>query len=191
MFKLVNSETKPLTLELAERFKAMLPSPTERAFDAGRAKMLREKAAALRHLRHLLHVLGHAVDVGLADGGGRLALRLRSGEVGDVEPAADARLVPAGIEDGRVPGGIEAEAAVYDPLFQRVMLRRRQTGLIRWRHDMRARVTKNLQPELRTVQELVASGELIEGQAGFFGSVAVAVVAAPSAAGGRVPSGSH
>ena len=46
MFKLVNSETKPLTPELAERFKAMLPSPTERAFDPARAKMLREKAAA-------------------------------------------------------------------------------------------------------------------------------------------------
>ena len=46
MFKLVNSETKPLTPELAERFKAMLPSPTERAFDPTRAKMLREKAAA-------------------------------------------------------------------------------------------------------------------------------------------------
>jgi hypothetical protein len=46
MFRLVNSETKPLTPELAERFKAMLPSPTERAFDPARAKMLREKAAA-------------------------------------------------------------------------------------------------------------------------------------------------
>ena len=46
MFKLVNSETKPLTPELAERFKAMLPSPTERAFDPARAKMLREKAEA-------------------------------------------------------------------------------------------------------------------------------------------------
>jgi hypothetical protein len=46
MFRLVNSETKPLTPELAERFKAMLPSPTERAFDPARAKMLREKAEA-------------------------------------------------------------------------------------------------------------------------------------------------
>ncbi len=46
MFKLVNSETKPLTPELAERFKAMLPSPTERMFDPARAKMLREKAEA-------------------------------------------------------------------------------------------------------------------------------------------------
>jgi hypothetical protein len=46
MFKLVNSDTKPLTPELAERFKAMSPSPTERAFDPGRAKMLREKAEA-------------------------------------------------------------------------------------------------------------------------------------------------
>jgi hypothetical protein len=46
MFRLVNSETKPLTPELAEKFKAMLPSPTERAFDSARAKMLREKAEA-------------------------------------------------------------------------------------------------------------------------------------------------
>lgn len=46
MFRLVNSETKPLTPELAERFRAMLPSPTERAFDSARAKMLREKAEA-------------------------------------------------------------------------------------------------------------------------------------------------
>jgi hypothetical protein len=46
MFRLVNSETKPLTPELAERFKAMSPSPTERAFDPARAKMLREKAEA-------------------------------------------------------------------------------------------------------------------------------------------------
>jgi hypothetical protein len=46
MFKLVNSETAPLTLVLAERFKAMLPSPTERAFDPARARMLREKATA-------------------------------------------------------------------------------------------------------------------------------------------------
>jgi hypothetical protein len=46
MFKLVNSETKPLTPELAEKFKGLLPSPTERAFDEGRARMLREKAEA-------------------------------------------------------------------------------------------------------------------------------------------------
>jgi hypothetical protein len=46
MFKLINSETKPLTLELAQRFKAMTPSPTERQFDQARAKMLREKAEA-------------------------------------------------------------------------------------------------------------------------------------------------
>ena len=44
MFRLVSSETKPLTLELAERFKALPPSPTERAFSEARAKMLREKA---------------------------------------------------------------------------------------------------------------------------------------------------
>jgi hypothetical protein len=46
MFELINSETKPLTRELAERFKAMSPSPTERAFDPTRARMLREKAEA-------------------------------------------------------------------------------------------------------------------------------------------------
>jgi hypothetical protein len=45
-FKLISSETKPLTPELAQTFKAMLPSPTERAFDPARAKMLREKAEA-------------------------------------------------------------------------------------------------------------------------------------------------
>lgn len=46
LFKLISSETKPLTPDLAERFKAMLPSPTERVFDPARAKMLREKAEA-------------------------------------------------------------------------------------------------------------------------------------------------
>lgn len=46
MFKLISSETKPLTPDLAEKFKAMLPSPTERMFDPARAKMLREKAEA-------------------------------------------------------------------------------------------------------------------------------------------------
>lgn len=46
MFKLVKSETVPLTPDLAEKFKAMMPSPTERAFDPARAKMLREKAEA-------------------------------------------------------------------------------------------------------------------------------------------------
>jgi hypothetical protein len=46
MFSLISSETKPLTPDLAERFKAMLPSPTEREFDPARAKMLREKAEA-------------------------------------------------------------------------------------------------------------------------------------------------
>jgi hypothetical protein len=46
LFNLISSETKPLTPELAERFKTMLPSPTERLFDPARAKMLREKAEA-------------------------------------------------------------------------------------------------------------------------------------------------
>src|SRR5262249_52168104 len=41
-----SSKTEPLTKELAERFKAMLPSPTERVFDPSRAKVLREKAEA-------------------------------------------------------------------------------------------------------------------------------------------------
>ena len=45
-FKLLNSQTMPLTPELAEKFKAMLPSPTERQFDPVRAKLLREKAEA-------------------------------------------------------------------------------------------------------------------------------------------------
>ena len=46
MFKLEKSETKPLTQDLAERFRNLMPSPTERGFDEARAKMLREKAAA-------------------------------------------------------------------------------------------------------------------------------------------------
>lgn len=45
-FRLINSEVKPLTLELAEQFQKLEPSPTERACDAGRIKMLREKAEA-------------------------------------------------------------------------------------------------------------------------------------------------
>jgi hypothetical protein len=44
MFKLVSSETKALTSQLAEEFMNLQPSPTERPFDAARAKMLREKA---------------------------------------------------------------------------------------------------------------------------------------------------
>src|SRR5262245_23652237 len=44
MFRLVKSETLPLTPDLAERFKGMLPSPTERMLDPTRVKMLREKA---------------------------------------------------------------------------------------------------------------------------------------------------
>ena len=46
MFRLLKSETKPLTPELAAKFRGMMPSPTERAFDEARAKMLREKAGA-------------------------------------------------------------------------------------------------------------------------------------------------
>jgi hypothetical protein len=44
MFKLVSSETKPLTPQLAEEFVNLTPSPTERSFDQARARMLREKA---------------------------------------------------------------------------------------------------------------------------------------------------
>ena len=46
MFRLVKSETKPLTREIAEEFRAMMPFPTERGFDQARTKMLREKAEA-------------------------------------------------------------------------------------------------------------------------------------------------
>jgi hypothetical protein len=46
MFRLLKSETKPLTPELAEKFRTLMPSPTERTFDEARAKMLREKAEA-------------------------------------------------------------------------------------------------------------------------------------------------
>jgi hypothetical protein len=46
MFKLVSSETKPLTPQLAEEFMNLPASPTERLFDEGRARMLREKAEA-------------------------------------------------------------------------------------------------------------------------------------------------
>ena len=46
MFRLEKSETKALTPDLAKRFRDLVPSPTERAFDEARAKMLREKAAA-------------------------------------------------------------------------------------------------------------------------------------------------
>ena len=46
MFKILSSETKTLTKELAQKFKAMTPSPTERQFDPARAKLLREKVEA-------------------------------------------------------------------------------------------------------------------------------------------------
>jgi hypothetical protein len=46
MFRLVKSETKNLTPELAIAFHNMKASPTERAFDPQRARMLREKAQA-------------------------------------------------------------------------------------------------------------------------------------------------
>ena len=44
MFKLINTETKPLTPELAKEFHDLEPSPTERFIDPRRVKHLREKA---------------------------------------------------------------------------------------------------------------------------------------------------
>jgi hypothetical protein len=46
MFRLVKTETVPLTPEVAKTFRDLKPSPTERAYDAGRARMIREKAEA-------------------------------------------------------------------------------------------------------------------------------------------------
>lgn len=46
MFKLVKSETIPLTRELAEEFKAMTPASVEREFKPARAKALEDKANA-------------------------------------------------------------------------------------------------------------------------------------------------
>jgi|SRR5215469_2042771 len=46
MFHLVKSDTVPLTKELAERFRNMEPSPTEREIDGGRIRHLRQKADA-------------------------------------------------------------------------------------------------------------------------------------------------
>jgi len=43
-FRLVKSETQLLTPQLAEKFQALTPSPTEREYDEGRANMLRTKA---------------------------------------------------------------------------------------------------------------------------------------------------
>jgi hypothetical protein len=43
MFKLVNTSTKPLTPELAEQFRNMKASPTEREIDPKRVQHLREK----------------------------------------------------------------------------------------------------------------------------------------------------
>lgn len=46
MFRLVKSTTLPLTAELAEKHRTMAASPTERALDPARVKMLKERAAA-------------------------------------------------------------------------------------------------------------------------------------------------
>jgi hypothetical protein len=48
MFKLANTETVDLTPELAQRFRDMDASPTERDLNAGRVKYLLEKSAANR-----------------------------------------------------------------------------------------------------------------------------------------------
>ena len=45
-FKLLKSEVKPLTRELAAQFREMDPSPTERDLNPQRLKHLREKADA-------------------------------------------------------------------------------------------------------------------------------------------------
>jgi hypothetical protein len=46
MFKLINSETKPLTRQVVEDFRKLDASPTERVLDPARIRMLREKAEA-------------------------------------------------------------------------------------------------------------------------------------------------
>src|SRR5215469_842274 len=46
MFRLVKSETVPLTRELARQFRDLEPSPTERELSPSRLKMLKEKAVA-------------------------------------------------------------------------------------------------------------------------------------------------
>jgi hypothetical protein len=46
MFRLVKTETVNLTPEIAKKFRDLPASPTERAFDSQRARMLREKAEA-------------------------------------------------------------------------------------------------------------------------------------------------
>ena len=45
-FRLINAEVKPLTRELAEEFRNLEASPTERALDVSHVKHLREKAEA-------------------------------------------------------------------------------------------------------------------------------------------------
>ncbi len=45
-FRLINAEVKPLTRELAEEFRDLEASPTERSLDESRVKHLREKAEA-------------------------------------------------------------------------------------------------------------------------------------------------
>lgn len=45
-FKLISSDVRPLTVELAQRFRDMAASPTERRLDPKRVKYLREKIVA-------------------------------------------------------------------------------------------------------------------------------------------------
>jgi hypothetical protein len=46
MFRLINSQTKPLSLQVVEDFRKLEASPTERVLDPARIRMLREKAEA-------------------------------------------------------------------------------------------------------------------------------------------------
>ena len=46
MFRLIQSDTKPLTREIVEDFRKLEASPTERILDPARIRMLRDKAEA-------------------------------------------------------------------------------------------------------------------------------------------------
>src|SRR4051812_3375646 len=46
MFRLINAEVRPLTRDLAEEFRKLEASPTERELNPSRIKHLREKAEA-------------------------------------------------------------------------------------------------------------------------------------------------
>jgi hypothetical protein len=63
MFRLVNAVAKPLTIELAEQFRDMKPSPTERDLDPKRVQRLREKLLAGHSITYQWSTakLGHEV----------------------------------------------------------------------------------------------------------------------------------